>query len=65
MHKVLTKSQVLAIRCAHADLLGALQAQEQLDYNTHDWDAHRLSINELEEAFSDILGKTSENLKQR
>ena len=55
MESPLTPEQESAIKCAHADLQGALQCHEQLDYQTHDWDAHRASIEELEAAFPDIL----------
>jgi hypothetical protein len=44
-----------AIRCAHADLVGALQAHQQMDYNVHDWDAHQDSIVELEQAFPGVI----------
>jgi hypothetical protein len=47
----MTEQQIQAIRCAHADLIGAKQAKEQMDINVHDWKGHQLSINELEEAF--------------
>jgi hypothetical protein len=48
----LTESQIMAIRCAHADLVGALQAHKSIDYTLHDWKAHALSI---EAAFEEIL----------
>jgi hypothetical protein len=51
----LTESQIMAIRCAHADLVGALQAHKSIDYTLHDWKAHALSIEELEAAFEEIL----------
>ncbi len=47
--------QISAIRCAQADLIGALQSFEQMDIHAHDWRAHRLTIEELTEAFSDLL----------
>ncbi len=51
----MTEKQKSAIRCAHADLIGALEAQtnETLDNwaTIHDWDAHKKSIKELEESF--------------
>lgn len=40
-----------AIKCAHADLQGALQAFKQGDIHAHDWKAHKMSIEELEHAF--------------
>jgi hypothetical protein len=51
----MTPEQMLAIKCAYADLLGALQNYEQGSYADHDWDAHKLTINDMEIAFSDIL----------
>lgn len=56
----LTKKQVTALRCAYADLQGALQARDQLDIEAHDWAAHKQSIFDLEEAFPDVVGGTKE-----
>ncbi len=50
----LNEDQILAIKCAHADLVGALQAREALDMHVHDWKAHLRSIEELEDAFEFI-----------
>lgn len=47
--------QGTAIKCAYADLVGAYQAMQQQDYSVHDWSAHRTTIEELEEAFSDLI----------
>ena len=47
----LGEKQIAAVRCAHADLQGALQAHEQTDRMAHDWDAHQITIGELEDAF--------------
>lgn len=44
-----------AIRCAHADLVGALQAHQQMDRMAHDWKAHQDSIIELEQAFPGVI----------
>jgi hypothetical protein len=52
-----TEAQASAIRCALADLQGALQSHERMDRHTHDWDAHALSIQELIENFPLILDK--------
>ena len=41
------------LRCALADLQGALQAKEQGDYNNHDWEAHEETIAELEAFLND------------
>jgi hypothetical protein len=51
----MTESQISAIRCAYADLVGALQSRGLLDLEVHDWEAHALSIQELAEQFPDIL----------
>jgi len=51
----MTPPQELALKCAHADLQGALEAHEHQAYNAHDWEAHALSIKELEDAFPEIL----------
>jgi hypothetical protein len=50
----MTKDQISAIKCAYNDLVGALQARNQLDIEVHDWDAHYLTIVELENAFKFI-----------
>jgi len=50
----LTEAQIQAIKCAYADLCGALQARNQHDIEVHDWKAHRESIIELQEAFDFI-----------
>ena len=47
----LTKTQLDAVRCALADLCGALQAHEGRDTWLHDWDAHLQTIDELAKAF--------------
>jgi len=47
----MNEDQILAIRCACADLIGALQARNQLDIHAHDWKAHELSIKELINTF--------------
>ena len=47
--------QIDAIRCAQADLIGAYQAYKQMDIHAHDWRSHLLTIDELTEAFADIL----------
>lgn len=46
----MNERQKMAIRCAFADLIGAVQAYRQGDYLMHDWDAHVLSIEELKAA---------------
>ena len=53
----MTPEQELAIRCAHADLKGALEAREALDLFQHDWDAHQESIDDLERVFPFLTGE--------
>jgi hypothetical protein len=50
----MNEEQIAAIKCAYADLVGALQAREQGDVEVHDWKAHRQTIDELEQKFSFI-----------
>lgn len=47
----MNKQQETAIRCAFADLIGAVQAYKQLDYALHNWGAHIQTIEELHQAF--------------
>lgn len=47
----MTKEQKSAVVCAYLDLLGALEAYDNCDPSQHDWKAHRLTIDELREAF--------------
>lgn len=51
----MTDKQKQTIRCAYADLVGAYQAMQQQDYLVHDWKAHLISINEMVEAFPDVI----------
>jgi hypothetical protein len=50
----MNEAQISAIRCALADLSGALQAHQQGESNIHDWRAHQLSIDELVDAFPEL-----------
>jgi len=43
----MTPEQQLAIRCACADLIGAMEAKNSGRIEDHDWNAHVLTINEL------------------
>lgn len=47
----LTEEEKTIIRCAYADLVGALQAYQAQDRLSHDWDAHTTTIMEMETAF--------------
>lgn len=49
-----------AIRCAFADLCGALQAMQQDDMHAHNWRAHRSTIAEMAECF-DFLDEIPED----
>jgi hypothetical protein len=37
-----------------ADLIGSLQAKNDLDFFSHDWKGHLQSINDLVEAFPEL-----------
>lgn len=52
----MTASEKVIIKCAFADLCGAVQARNQHDVELHDWDAHVTTIEELAEKFS-FLGE--------
>ena len=52
----MTIKQKRAIRCAYLDLIGAKQTWEQSDIYAHDWKAHELTIQELEETFKFLIG---------
>lgn len=51
----MTSEQLISLRCAYADLVGALQAYNQQDITAHDWKAHYQTIRELEDAFPDQI----------
>jgi|688.fasta_scaffold219203_5 hypothetical protein len=55
----MTLLQKQAIKCAYADLKGALECYERGIYHEHDWEAHKLSIEELEDEFKFL---TDENI---
>lgn len=50
----MTPEQILAIKCAYADLVGSKQSFDQSDVHAHDWDAQQQSIDDLEAAFPDL-----------
>jgi hypothetical protein len=58
----MTEDQISAIKCAYNDLVGALQARNQCDMESHDWKAHMLTISELEAAFKFIEPVIMEDL---
>ncbi len=51
----MTEKQILAIKCAHADLLGSLQNYKNQTYSEHDWESHLLSIEELQCCFPFLI----------
>ena len=51
----MTPEQIIAIRCAHADLVGSLEAVLGGTIPEYDWAAHKDSITDLKEAFPEIL----------
>ena len=51
----LTQEQITAIRCAHADLIGAKQALDKGDIYSLDWEANEESIIDLENAFKEEM----------
>lgn len=57
----MTEQQVLAVKCAYADLLGALQNYEKSTYHEHDWNAHQLTIEELEAEFPFLTNDHEDN----
>lgn len=61
-HKRRLKNQRHVVRCAIADLSGALQARNMMTIELHDWEAHLLTIHELAEAF-DMWGEVPEEFK--
>ena len=44
-------TQLNAVRCALADLIGAQQAYQMGDLHAHDWEAHSQTIDELAKVF--------------
>ena len=57
----MTEEQKQVIRCAFADLCGAMQAYLQVDIHAHDWKAQWLTINEMAQAF-DFLDPIPDDL---
>jgi hypothetical protein len=50
----MTPEQILAIKCAYADLAGSKQAYEQGDSSNHSWGDHEQTITDLEAAFPNL-----------
>ncbi|MDW5418117.1 hypothetical protein R6242_16240 [Iodobacter sp. CM08] len=61
----MNESQINAIKCIHADAVGAFEFAHIEGYlntnNGHNWEAHRKSIKELESAFPNILAPVDLN----
>lgn len=47
--------QLIAIKCAYADLVGALQSYNQHETTVHNWEAHLQTIRDLETAFPTVI----------
>lgn len=47
----MSKEQQLTLRCACADLIGAMEARNMGNMEAHDWSAHVMTINELIKAY--------------
>lgn len=47
----MNEEQQIVIRCAFADLIGAVQAYKQGDYTAHNWGAHIQTIEDMKAAF--------------
>jgi len=47
----MSKDQQLTLRCACADLIGAMEARNSGNMEAHDWNAHVITINELIKAY--------------
>ncbi len=56
----MSDKEMLVIRCAYADLVGALEAHEMMDSDMHDWKAHKLTIEEMKEVFPFVSGEKGE-----
>ena len=50
----MTEDQIIAVKCAYADLVGVLQCFNQHQVTVHDWESHLESIRDLEDKFAFI-----------
>jgi hypothetical protein len=50
----MTNEQIIAVKCAYADLVGILQCFNQHETSVHDWESHLESIQDLEKQFAFI-----------
>ena len=51
----MTIEQITAVKCAYLDLKGSLEALYNRDFDSHDWDAHEESIEDIELAFPFLM----------
>jgi hypothetical protein len=56
----MNEKQKATIRFAYLDLIGAKQARDQRDMEAHEWDAHVMTIEDLEMHFPDVLADLME-----
>jgi hypothetical protein len=54
----MTKLQKHIIKCAYLDLKGSKEAALELTIEDHDWKAHQVTIEDMENAFEFIKEKT-------
>lgn len=59
---MLSKQQEVAIKCAIADLIGSLQAKNDLDFFSHDWEAHLETISDIVDAFPELCKDYKEQI---
>lgn len=59
---MLSKQQEVAIKCAIADLIGSLQAKNDLDFFSHDWEAHLETISDIADAFPELCKDYKEQI---
>lgn len=60
----MNEEQIVAVKCAYADLVGVLQCYNQHETTVHDWEAHYQTIRDLEDVFSDIIEPISVVVKR-
>lgn len=53
----MTKLQKHIIACAYLDLIGAREARDSDDIESHDWRSHQITIEDMENAFEFIKEK--------
>ena len=63
-YNTMTDQQITTIKCAYADMVGAYQAYRSLDIHSHDWEAHLLSVEEMERDFPFLSPMTDPQVNQ-